>query len=488
MKINCFIPFEDISQTSKTVHSLRSFPSINKIYLLTTESRNKELDGCECIQIDSSFSSSSIKKIIPYVNTDFTMICTKATAISMSSFTPERMIQVATDTSAGLVYSDYYTETNGIKKNNQVITYQKGSIRDDFNFGPLVIINSEILKKVVKEINRDYKYAGWYDLRLKVSEISELVHINEFLYTELHNTNNNDNSKQFDYVDPKNRNVQIEMEKACTEHLKNIGAYLIPDFKYVDLNQFEFEYEASVIIPVKNRIRTISDAIESVLIQKTDFKFNLIIIDNHSTDGTTEVITRYSDNQKIIHIVPTEKDFGIGGCWNLGIHHSKCGKFAVQLDSDDIYSDKNTLQKIINAFYEQNCPMIVGSYKLTDFNLNTIPPGIIDHKEWTPENGQNNTLRINGLGAPRAFYTPLLRKYNFPNTNYGEDYAMGLRFSREYQIGRIYDVLYLCRRWEDNSDASPDDILKINSHNTYKDRLRTWEIEARILLNNTKET
>ena len=271
------------------------------------------------------------------------------------------------------------------------------------------------------------------------------------------------------------------MEIACTEHLKKIGAYLAPNFRKVEFNQVNFEYEASVIIPVRNRIKTISDAIKSVLSQKTNFNFNLIIVDNYSTDGTTEAIDKFTD-ERLIHVIPENKELGIGGCWNAGVHHPKCGKFAVQLDSDDVYSDENTLQKIVDAFYEQNCAMVVGTYMLTDFDMKMIPPGIIDHKEWTPDNGRNNALRINGLGAPRAFYTPVLREIKVPNTSYGEDYALGLYFSRNYQIGRIYDVLYLCRRWDDNSDASLD-IVKMNAHNTYKDRIRTWEVEARIALN-----
>ena len=272
------------------------------------------------------------------------------------------------------------------------------------------------------------------------------------------------------------------MEQACTSHLKKIGGYLEPKFKEIEFNKGNFEVEASVIIPVYNRIKTIEDAIKSVLIQKTSFKFNLIIVDNHSTDGTYELIEKYASDPRLIHVIPERKDLGIGGCWNVGAHHPKCGKFAIQLDSDDVYSDQNTVQKIVDAFYAQNCAMVVGTYMMTNFDMEMIAPGIIDHKEWTPENGRNNALRINGLGAPRAFYTPVLREVKVPNTSYGEDYALGLNISREYQIGRLYDVLYHCRRWEDNSDASLD-IVKMNDHNTYKDRIRTWELMARISLN-----
>ena len=313
-----------------------------------------------------------------------------------------------------------------------------------------------------------------------------MVHINEYLYTEVETDIRKSGEKQFDYVDPRNRSRQIEMEQACTEHLKEIGGYLAPSFAPIDFEQEVFEYEASVIIPVRNRIRTIRDAIRSVLMQQCDFKFNLIVIDNHSTDGTTEAIDEFKADERLVHIIPERNDLGIGGCWNMGVHHPKCGKFAVQLDSDDVYKDEHTLSIMVRAFYEQQCGMVVGTYMMTDFEMKMLPPGIIDHREWTPDNGRNNALRINGLGAPRAFYTPLLRQMKVPNTSYGEDYALGLRFSRHYQIGRVYDVVYLCRRWEGNSDAALD-IVKTNANNLYKDRIRTWELEARIQLNKEKQ-
>ncbi|MFR0836923.1 MAG: glycosyltransferase family 2 protein, partial [Barnesiella sp.] len=360
-----------------------------------------------------------------------------------------------------------------------------GSLRDDFNFGSVLLYRTDALKEAVSRMKTDYEFAGLYDLRLKVSQKASLVHINEYLYSEVENDTRKSGEKIFDYVDPKNRGVQIEMETACTEHLKEIGGYLVPEFEKIEFSAGNFEYEASVIIPVRNRIRTIRDAIRSVLSQKADFKYNLIIIDNHSTDGTSEAIDEFAGDERLIHIIPERNDLGIGGCWNVGIAHPKCGKFAVQLDSDDVYKDENTLKTMVQAFYDQNCAMVVGTYMMTDFNMNMIAPGIIDHKEWTPENGRNNALRINGLGAPRAFYTPVLRDIKVPNTSYGEDYALGLNFSRRFQIGRVYDVVYLCRRWDDNSDASLD-IVKMNAHNTYKDRIRTWELQARVALNKTK--
>lgn len=482
MKINCFIPFQSAEQAKNTVISLKQSSLSNKIYLLTDNDTKDIINGCETIGVDSLRSTATIKKIAAKADTEYTLIYTKSADLRLGMFALDRMLQIIKDSDAGLVYADHYQVIGEEKRNNPLIAYQKGSLRDDFNFGSLILYKTSELKKAVDKMDKEYKFAGIYDLRLKVSQTANLVHINEYLYTEIENDTRKSGEKIFDYVDPKNRQVQIEMEEACTDHLKKTGGYLAPRFKKVEFNKFDFEYEASVIIPVRNRIRTIGDAIKSVLDQKTNFKFNLIVIDNYSTDGTTEAIDKFASDNRLIHIIPENKELGIGGCWNAGVHHPKCGKFAIQLDSDDVYSDENTLQKIVDAFYEQNCAMVVGTYMLTDFDMKMIPPGIIDHKEWTPENGRNNALRINGLGAPRAFYTPVLREIKVPNTSYGEDYALGLHFSREYQIGRIYDVLYLCRRWDDNSDASLD-IVKMNSHNTYKDRIRTWELEARIALN-----
>jgi len=481
MKINCFIPFQSVSQVKETILSLKESELVNKIYLLKENDNQETVEGCDILDIDTLRSTATIKKIASKADAEYTLLYTKSASLRLGMFALDRMLQIAADSGAGMVYADHYQIANNEKKNSPVITYQKGSLRDDFNFGSVLIYKSDRFKKAVADMETEYKFAGIYDLRLKVSQQSEIVHINEYLYTEIENDTRKSGEKVFDYVDPKNREVQIEMEKACTEHLKKISAYLAPNFRKVGFDQVNFEYEASVIIPVRNRIKTISDAIKSVLSQKTNFKFNLIIVDNYSTDGTTEAIDKFTD-ERLIHVIPENKELGIGGCWNAGVHHPKCGKFAVQLDSDDVYSNENILQKIVDAFYEQNCAMVVGTYMLTDFDMKMIPPGIIDHKEWTPDNGRNNALRINGLGAPRAFYTPVLREIKVPNTSYGEDYALGLHFSRNYQIGRIYDVLYLCRRWDDNSDASLD-IVKMNAHNTYKDRIRTWEVEARIALN-----
>ena len=478
-KIDAFILFTEPAQAAQTVEEFRQSESVSTIYLLTPESITERIAGCRSIPIDSLQSSATVKKIAQHATAPYTLIYQKPTRLQPGYFALERMTRIAEDSSAGLVYSDYRAIRNGMKSNNPVIDYQEGSLRDDFNFGSLLLYRTAALKEAAGRMAESgYLYAGLYDLRLKVSQQHPLVHINEYLYSEIEEDNRASGQKIFDYVDPKNRERQIEMEKACTEHLKDVGAWLEPIFEPIIFDRGEFPCEASVIIPVRNRNKTIRDAISSVLSQQTTFPFNLIVVDNHSDDGTTEAIREFQGDERLIHLIPPREDLGIGGCWNMGVHHPECGKFALQLDSDDVYSGSDTLQKIVDAFYAQNCAMVVGSYQMTNFAMEMIPPGIIDHREWTPDNGRNNALRINGLGAPRAFYTPVLREIKLPNTSYGEDYALGLNISRRYQIGRIYEVLYLCRRWEENSDASLD-IEKMNAHNLYKDRIRTWELQAR---------
>mgnify|MGYP000984174085 FL=1 len=465
-KITCFVPYIDESQAGKTLSALRDSQLVDKVVCLD----------------EPVFKSETIRRIAAESNADYALVYTKTTTLELGYMALERLLQIAQDTNAGLVYADHYQVKGGELVKAPVIDYQKGSLRDDFDFGSVLFFDTAALKESVQRMTESYQHAGLYDLRLKLSQRYALVHANEYLYSEVEEDNRKSGEKQFDYVDPRNRDRQIEMEKACTQHLKEIGGYLEPHFEDIDFNQGEFEVEASVIIPVRNRAATIGAAIESVLKQQTKFKFNLIVIDNHSTDGTTEAIDAFKADGRVIHLVPERNDLGIGGCWNYGVNSKHCGKFAVQLDSDDLYKDEHTLQTIVDAFYEQKCAMVIGSYMMTDFDLNELPPGVIDHKEWTPDNGRNNALRINGLGAPRAFYTPVLRSIGLPNTSYGEDYAMGLNISRHYQIGRIYDVLYLCRRWGGNSDAALS-IEKVNANNLYKDRIRTWELEARIALN-----
>lgn len=481
-RIDCFIPFSGKEQVEQTIKGLRDTQLVNRIFLLTDDDTPTGVEDCPTLRIDGAQSTSTIKAIAEHAKADFILLYTKYSTLSLGMFALDRMVMLADDSHAGMTYADHYQVKEGRQTAAPVIDYQFGSLRDDFDFGSVMLFRRDAFCRAAGRMKADYRFAGLYDLRLKLSQEESLMHINEYLYSEVENDTRKSGEKIFDYVDPRNRGRQIEMEQACTEHLKEIGGYLEPRFEKIAFDENDFEYEASVIIPVRNRIRTIRDAIRSVLSQKTDFKFNLIVIDNHSTDGTTEAIDEFKDDARLIHLIPERNDLGIGGCWNAGVHHPKCGKFAVQLDSDDVYKDEHTLSTMVAAFYEQNCAMVVGTYMMTDFNMNMIAPGIIDHKEWTPDNGRNNALRINGLGAPRAFYTPMLRKIKVPNTSYGEDYALGLNISRRYQIGRVYDVVYLCRRWEDNSDASLD-IVKMNGHNLYKDRIRTWELQARITMN-----
>ena len=450
--IQCFLPYVDEQQVKATVEGLKESSLVSKITLLATDPEAKACLGCDLLHIDSLNSSATMLAIAEHCDSDYLLLYTKQNTLVMGYLAMDRFVQLA---------------------------------RDDFNFGSVMFFNTADFKKAAAGIDKRYSAAGLYDLRLRLSRVAPLVHINEYLYSDVTVDNRKSGEKIFDYVDPKNRGVQIEMEEACTAHLKAIGGYLEPVFEPIEFNRGEFANEASVIIPVRNRVRTIRDAIRSVLSQKTDFPFNLIIIDNHSTDGTSEAIEEFTSDPRVIHIVPERDDLGIGGCWNMGANHPEAGKFCVQLDSDDVYADENTLTKMVKAFYDNNAGMVVGTYMLTDIDMNMIPPGVIDHKEWTPENGRNNALRINGLGAPRAFYTPMLREIHVPNTSYGEDYALGLNFSRHHQIGRVYDVVYFCRRWDDNSDAALD-INKMNANNLYKDRIRTWELQARIDLNKSK--
>jgi len=477
--INCFLASNEITETLKTVEQMKQSSLVQAIYLLVKKENNIQIDGCTTLEIDSLQSAATIQQIADKSDAKYALIYTKDNTLELGQFALERFYRIAEDTQASLVYSDYYEIKDGVRSNHPVIDYQEGSLRDDFNFGSVLFYNAANLKKAVAETTENYQFAGLYNLRLKVSRYAELVHMNEYMYAEVETDTRKSGEKQFDYVDPKNRAVQIEMETACTDHLKAIGGYLAPKFKEIAFNESNFPVEASVIIPIRNRVKTVEDAIKSVLMQKTSFEFNLIIVDNFSTDGTSELIQKYAEtDSRIIHILPERNDLGIGGCWNEGVHSAQCGKFAVQLDSDDVYQNENTLQIIVDAFYEQNCAMVIGSYTMTNFAMETIAPGLIDHKEWTPDNGRNNALRINGLGAPRAFYTPVLRDIKVPNTSYGEDYALGLRISREYQIGRVYESVYLCRRWDENSDASLD-VVKMNGHNLYKDKIRTVELKAR---------
>ena len=423
-------------------------------------------------------STASLRGIAAQADTPYTLIYTRQTRLDWVNFGLERLLQIAADSGAAMIYSDHFDDG----KPSPVIDYQLGAVRDEFDFGGVQVYRTDLLKQAVAAMDKDYEFAAMYDLRLRVSELGPLVHVNELLYYETETDRRDSGEKLFDYVDPRNRAVQLEMEAVCTAHLKRIGGYLEPVFKEVDLDSVPFEVEASVVIPCKNRVSTIGDAIRSALGQETDFPYNVIVVDDNSDDGTVEVIRSFESDPKLIYIAQDKSYHAIGGNWNAAVHHPACGRFALQLDSDDVYSDSHTVQKFVDAFREQRCAMVVGTYRITDFEMRELPPGIIDHREWTPDNGRNNALRVNGLGAPRGFWTPLLREINFPTTKYGEDYAVALRISREYRIGRIYDVMYNCRRWGGNSDTALD-VEKVNANNLYKDRIRTWELQARIAMN-----
>lgn len=488
--ITCFIPYGSENQINKTIRHLQECSTVDRIFLLPTSPvPNLSLpDKCYILPSSAPESVERYKQVALYANTPFTLICTQVQDLEFGYMALERMYDYLSAPQCSMVYADHYKTIKGERTPHPVIDYQLGSVRDDFDFGSLLMFRTDYLKRAINEIEaeKEYQHSALYALRLALSRYGELTHIREFLYTETEIDLRKSGEKQFDYVDPRNRQVQIEREEVFTRHLKKIGAYLKPGMMTVDLKEGEFSHEASIIIPVRNRARTINDAIRSVLEQETSFPFNLIIIDNHSTDGTSEIIEQYKNDNRVIHLIPERTDLGIGGCWNLGINHPQCGRFAIQLDSDDLYSSPHTVQTIVDKFYKEQCAMVIGSYRMTDFTLQTLPPGVIDHKEWTDENGHNNALRINGLGAPRAFFTPLLRKIRVPNTSYGEDYALGLAFSRQYRIGRIYNVLYLCRRWEGNSDAALS-IEKINQNNNYKDSLRTLEIKLRQAMNKKRQ-
>lgn len=481
-KIDLFLPFEALEKGEETLLELHENKTVQHINLLVSSdfaSQHQVPEGCTFVVIDRMESSNTVMSIAENTDADYLLLCTRMTSVRWGLYALERFLRTADDTGAVMVYSDHYSLEEGALTKHPAIDYQTGSLRDDFDFGSLWLIKSQALLDYVAQTDRvDYQYAGLYDLRLYLSRKGEIFHLNEYLYTEAELDTRKSGEKQFDYVNPRNREVQIEMERACTAHLEKVGAIVDTNFyRQPDFDEQDFACEASVVIPVFNREKTIADAVKSALSQKTNFPYNVIMVNNHSTDSTGEILDSIDDG-RLIQIVPGRTDLGIGGCWNVAVNSDHCGKFAVQLDSDDLYSSPKTLQKIVDAFHEQKAAMIIGSYRMCDFDLNTLPPGLIDHKEWTEDNGCNNALRINGLGAPRAFFTPLVRQIQFPNTSYGEDYALGLAFSRRYRIGRIYDELYLCRRWGGNSDAALS-VERVNANNLYKDRLRTMELKAR---------
>ena len=488
-KTDCFIACQSMDDVKPVIEQLRRSRVVRHIFLLVNKELAAQMEAPQdstLLVTDNLSGSSFVALLAEHAVATYALLCLKPFALQLGESALERMMLVAGDTEAAMVYSDRYTMEQGVRKAHPVIDYQEGALRDDFDFGSVWLVRTSLLHQyAASDLDHDYQYAALYDLRLFLSREGRLLHLNEYLYTEEERDLRASGEKQFDYVNPRNREVQIEMEQACTAHLKAVNALVDTSlYNEVDFAEQEFEVEASVVIPVFNREKTIKDAVESALSQKATFKYNVIVVDNHSTDGTSEILTSLLSchDNKLHVIVPQRTDLGIGGCWNEAINSPFCGRFAVQLDSDDLYSSPKTLQTVVNAFYEQKAAMVIGSYRMCDFELNTLPPGLIDHAEWTDENGPNNALRINGLGAPRAFFTPLLRQVQFPNTSYGEDYALGLMFSRRYRIGRIFTELYLCRRWGGNSDAALS-VEKVNANNLYKDRLRTMELHARQQMN-----
>ncbi|HVM48446.1 MAG TPA: glycosyltransferase family A protein [Candidatus Acidoferrum sp.] len=487
--VTVFLPYAGQAHTGRMIDRLKECPLVERICLLSTSAAGETPAGCEKLEVGSLYASGTMRALAAKVSTPYLLLAIQDAGIEFGQFCVERMLSVAECTGSGMVYSDYHDVLDGKRVPHPVIEYQAGSLRDDFNFGPVLLFDTRAFKAAAAAGGKEkLQYAGLYALRLELSRAHPITRVGEFLYSVSAPEAGKADDAHFAYVDPKNREVQVEMERAVTEHLKRVGAWLKPRFKKANIEEGEFANEASVIIPVKNRVKTVSDAVRSVLQQRASFPFNCIVVDNHSTDGTTEMLRAFAtEDRRLVHVIPERQDLLIGGCWNEGVHHAACGRFAVQLDSDDIYRDEHTLQAIVDAFRTQNCAMVIGSYRITNFKLEELPPGVIDHKEWTPENGRNNALRINGLGAPRAFYTPILRRIKLPNASYGEDYAAVLAVSREYQIGRIYDPIYLCRRWEGNSDAGLD-VAKQNAFNFYKDKLRTFELIARQRLNASVST
>jgi len=483
--------YEDGAEARSLVEELAASPAVSRLVLIgrqtgqptdlsaIAQSKSRWLHG-------GSFSGAAVGKLLDELTTEYLLICLPGDQVEMGQRALERLLSTARDSSAGLVYSDFRDEIGSQTTDHPLIDYQIGSIRDNFDFGTMMVVSKRAADSAIRKyglVDSRLQWAGLYDLRLKLSAVSTLLRIPEPLYTRIPVDRRASGERQFDYVNPSQREYQIEMERVATDHLKRIGAYLAPEFRRPPEGTGGFPVRASIVIPVRNRERTIKDAVSSALSQQTAFEFNVIVVDNHSTDRTSEILQEIeSRDNRLIHLKPARNDLGIGGCWNEAIYSSHCGKYAVQLDSDDLYSSEHTLETIVSKFNDAPCAVVIGSYKIVNFELQGLPPGLIDHREWTRENGHNNALRINGLGAPRAFNVPVLRHFGFPNASYGEDYAVALRISREYEIGRIYEPIYYARRWEGNSDAALP-LPTSNRYDAYKDHLRTVEILARQRMN-----
>ncbi|MDA8124414.1 MAG: glycosyltransferase family 2 protein [Deltaproteobacteria bacterium] len=485
--ITAVIAISDSLPPERNLVGLLGHSLVRKAYLLKDGKLPDAPSGCRFLTCDSPFSGETWNTLREAITTPYILFAPWTDEIRIDPRAPERLVAAAKATGAALVYADYAEEAGGTLREHPLIDYQAGSLRDGFSFGPLILLETAAIGRAIRKYGPipAYRWAGWYDLRLKLSADRTLFHLPERLCTVAAEPGGT-GSAHFAYVDPRNRLLQEEMEAAATAHLKRIGAYLAPEWKDMPAYPDSFAQEASVIIPVRNRVRTVAEAVQSALRQQTDFAFNVLVVDNHSTDGTTKLLADLAGRHPALHhLVPERRDLSIGGCWNEAIFSAPCGRYAVQLDSDDLYSGKDTLQRLVDLLRREKCAMAVGSYTLVNERLAEIPPGLIDHREWTEANGRNNALRINGLGAPRAFATALLRRIGFPNVGYGEDYAVALRLCREYRIGRIYESLYLCRRWEGNTDAALS-VEQANRYDLYKDRLRTMEIAARRKLNGVR--
>lgn len=488
--LTAILPYDPDPLWNKTLDALSNSPLIDSILIFHSEPFPIQNPKVKLLSTQPIGSGETFLKILHSIRTDYILFISEPRIICFESQALEKFIEKAQESKSGMVYSDFYEQKGERKIYHPLNDYQLGSVRDEFDFGPIILLSAPAIKKVLKKYGLllETEYGALYDLRLKISIDHPIDHIREPLYTVYQKKALSQEEKRFSYLDPKNQRRQKELEKIFTDYLKKIGAYIPPEaLKQVRPALLSYPVEASVIIPVRNRKDTIAEAVESALSQKTDFPFNLLVIDNHSMDGTTTILSHLAKkDSRIIHLIPKRTDLGIGGCWNEALSHPACGRYAIQLDSDDLYSTPHTLQTLLDKFKSGNFAMVIGSYTLVDSDLREVPPGLIDHREWTDENGHNNLLRVNGLGAPRSFDTSILRSIGFPNLSYGEDYAVGLRLSREFRIGRIYESLYLCRRWSGNSDANLS-LEEANQKDALKDRIRTEEIEARQKLNRAKD-
>jgi hypothetical protein len=487
-KLSAALAFEGDAASLSLIEGLAANPAVEEVLAINRcgSAIESRLSGKLRTLPIESYLSGSIDRLLDQVRTDYLVLIVPGQTIEPGQRAVERLLSVIEESGAGMVYSDFKDSVEGGLSDHPLIDYQPGSIRDTFDFGSMMILSMRAVRRAVREYGaprEGLRWAGFYDLRLKLSLESAILRIPEPLYTRIPTDRRASGERQFDYVDPRQRDYQIEMEEVATDHLKRSGAWLEPNFHQLPHAEGRFPVRASIIIPVRNRERTIKDAVMSALSQETSFDFNLLVVDNHSTDRTTEILSALArEDSRLVHLIPGRKDLGIGGCWNEAVFSDYCGEFAVQLDSDDLYAHNRVLERVIETFVEGRYAMVIGSYTIVNFDLQEIPPGLIDHKEWTRENGRNNALRINGLGAPRAFYVPVLRQTGLPNVSYGEDYSVALRISRNYEIGRIYESVYYARRWEGNSDAALP-LATANRYDAYKDYLRTVEIAARKRIN-----